>query len=51
MQEHFAVDTATLARLYSPAGLHIGSKTPAEIAVSIMAQVIACKNGVLPAAD
>ncbi|MCD2512414.1 XdhC family protein [Comamonas endophytica] len=45
MQEHFDVAPETLARLHSPAGLSIGSKTPAEIAVSIMAQVIARKNG------
>lgn len=45
MQQHFDIDAATLARLHSPAGVAIGSKTPAEIAVSIMAQVIARKNG------
>jgi len=45
MQQHFDVPTETLDRLHSPAGLSIGSKTPAEIAVSIMAQVIAQKNG------
>lgn len=50
MQQHFDVSVDTLARLHSPAGLSIGSKTPAEIAVSIMAQVIACKNGNLPGA-
>lgn len=49
MQEHFDVPAETLARLHSPAGLSIGSKTPAEIAVSIMAQVIAQKNGNLDA--
>ena len=27
-------------------GLYIGSKTPAEIAVSIMAEILAVKNGV-----
>ena len=45
MQEHFDIAPDTLERLHSPAGLSIGSKTPAEIAVSIMAQVIAQKNG------
>lgn len=49
MQQHFDVRAETLSRLHSPAGLSIGSKTPAEIAVSIMAQVIAHKNGGLGA--
>lgn len=47
MHEHFDMAHATLDKLHSPAGLFIGSKTPAEIAVSIMAQVIAAKNGTL----
>lgn len=50
LQEHFDLTPAQLARLRSPAGLYIGSKTPAEIALSIMAEVVACKNGIaLPA--
>lgn len=36
----------TLAALKSPIGIYINSKTPAEIAVSIMAEVIATKNAV-----
>ncbi|KQR63235.1 XdhC family protein [Acidovorax sp. Leaf160] len=47
LQEHFGLTAADLAALHSPAGLYIGSKTPAEIALSIMAEVVAAKNGVL----
>ena len=32
-------------RLHGPIGLPIGSRTPAEIALSLMAQVVAIKNG------
>jgi xanthine dehydrogenase accessory factor len=40
----------SLERLKGPIGIYIGSKTPAEIAVSIMAEVLAVKNQVsLPA--
>lgn len=34
------------AQVSSPIGIYIGSKTPAEIAVSVMAEVLAVKNGV-----
>jgi len=42
----FDVSDAELARLHGPIGLYIGSKTPAEIAVSIMAEMTAVKNAV-----
>ena len=44
--EHFDQTTESLARLRGPIGLYIGSKTPPEIAVSIMAEVLAVKNQV-----
>ncbi|MCW3153639.1 XdhC family protein [Achromobacter spanius] len=48
--EHFGETTESLAHLHAPVGIYIGSKTPAEIAVSIMAEILAVKNGVaLPA--
>jgi xanthine dehydrogenase accessory factor len=46
MMEHFDQTETSLARLRGPIGIYIGSKTPAEIAVSIMAEVLAVKNGV-----
>ena len=45
----FDLSVEQLARLHGPVGLYIGSKTPAEIAISILAEMTAVKNGV-PAA-
>lgn len=44
---------AQVQRLHGPIGLPIGSRTPPEIALSLMAEVIAVRNGVLhqPSAD
>ena len=46
MAEPFELSESTLARLRGPIGIYIGSKTPSEIAVSVMAEVLAVKNGV-----
>jgi len=46
MAEHFGMSKEALARLRGPIGIYIGSKTPPEIAVSVMAEVLAVKNGV-----
>ena len=46
MIEHFGETESSLARLRGPIGIYIGSKTPPEIAVSVMAEILAVKNGV-----
>lgn len=42
----FDVTELELQKLRGPVGLYIGSKTPAEIAISILAEMTAVKNGV-----
>lgn len=42
----FDLSDAEIDRLHGPIGLDLGSKTPAEIAVSILAEIVAVRNGV-----
>lgn len=42
----FDVTGEEIARLHGPIGLFIGSRTPPEIAISILAEITAVKNGV-----
>jgi xanthine dehydrogenase accessory factor len=44
--EEFELTQDQIARLHGPIGLYIGSRTPPEIAISILAEVTAAKNGV-----
>ena len=46
LAEHFDMTEAQLGKLHGPIGLYIGSKTPPEIAISILAELTAVKNGV-----
>jgi xanthine dehydrogenase accessory factor len=43
----FDVTDAQLKKLHGPIGIYIGSKTPSEIAISILAEMTAAKNGVV----
>ena len=42
----FELSAAEIARLHGPIGLYIGSRTPPEIAISILAEITAIKYGV-----
>src|SRR5207249_9823565 len=44
--EEFDLIPEQIARLHGPIGLYIGSRTPPEIAISILAEITAVKNGV-----
>lgn len=50
LQTHFGLSDAEMDRLHGPAGLFIGSRTPPEIALSILAEVVAAKNGAMTVA-
>jgi xanthine dehydrogenase accessory factor len=43
----FDLTTAQIAKLRGPVGLQIGSRTPPEIALSILADLIASRNGLV----
>jgi xanthine dehydrogenase accessory factor len=42
----FEVSETQINRLHGPIGIYIGSRTPPEIAISILAELTAAKNGV-----
>jgi len=46
LMEHFGFSQQEVNRLQGPVGLPIGSKTPPEIALAILAEVTALRNGI-----
>lgn len=44
LAEHFGLAPQALSRLHGPVGLRLGAQTPAEIAVSIVAELVQVKN-------
>ncbi len=48
LAQHFDLTPEQLARLHGPVGLPIGSRTPPEIAVAILAELVAVRNGKYP---
>lgn len=45
LAEHFGLGIEQLARLHGPVGLPLGGRTPAEIALAVLAEVTALRHG------
>ncbi|MNO06982.1 hypothetical protein D3C81_2289950 [compost metagenome] len=50
LQRIGGLDSGELARIHAPIGLNLGSKTPAEIALAVLADILRMRNGIERAA-
>ncbi len=48
--EKFGATETQLARIYGPAGIKLGGRTPSEMALSILAELVQAKHGLVSAA-
>ena len=46
LREHFAIDEAALARIRGPIGIDLNSRRPQEIALAVLTDITAARNGV-----
>ena len=46
LAEHFGMDAATLARIHGPVGIDLNSRRPQEIALAVLTDITAARNGV-----
>ncbi|MDN7143358.1 XdhC family protein [Pseudomonas sp. JQ170] len=46
LQRIGGLDAAALARVHAPIGLNLGSKSPAEIALAVLADILRIRNGI-----
>jgi xanthine dehydrogenase accessory factor len=46
LREHFQLDDTTVARIRGPIGIDLNTRKPAEIALAVLAEITAARNGV-----
>lgn len=46
LREHFGVDDAGIARIHGPIGIDLNSRRPQEIALAVLTDITAARNGV-----
>lgn len=47
LREHFALDDAAVGRIHGPVGIDLNTRRPQEIALAVMTDITAVRNGVM----